>query len=654
MLSPTADVSPRHATPGLGKTMDRLKRAQGAACAGLKGLASRLLRQTQGNVAMMFAMALPVLLMITLGAIDIHQASKVKANLQDALDAAALAAARSTFTDDVNINKVGLAALKANMPGYFGEASLDTANFVIAGNRVTGDARVNVKVLVANVVLPPYGKLLDDYLPVSSRSEVLRASRNVEVAMALDITGSMKGQPLKDLKAAAIELIGIVVQDQQSPFTSKVALVPYAVGVNLGDMADKARGTIPAALANITAVEWKDGAEKSISGITRADPAVITSNGHGFADGDYIWVSDVSGMRQMNDRVLEVTNKTTNKFEVRVPGQTRSLNSSDFSRYSSGGKVQECILSDCSVRVTASGHGRTTGNYVWIDEIEGMTELNKQAFRVTRLSADAFSIPVIAPRYAAYSDKGGVFCVDQGCRAFRFTNASGGATVFEVSTCVSERTGGQAYTDVSPTSSRVGRSYTDASGNACPAQAATPLSSQRADLKDKINALTDGGSTAGQIGIAWAWYMVSPNFASLFTGEGRPDPYNPSRTLKAVVLMTDGEFNTPFCNDVIASDAGTGSGGANTHINCKGTNGNPFSQSVALCAAMQRENVVVYTVGFNLSASRGKAGIDTAVEVMEACATNPNTHFFMADNGADLKEAFQAIGRDITRLRIAN
>jgi hypothetical protein len=172
-------------------------------------------------------------------------------------------------------------------------------------------------------------------------------------------------------------------------------------------------------------------------------------------------------------------------------------------------------------------------------------------------------------------------------------------------------------------------------------------------LEDQINALTDGGSTAGQIGIAWAWYMVSPNFASLFTGEGRPNAYDPSKTLKAVVLMTDGEFNSPFCKDVIASDAGTGSGGAASHINCRATNGEPFAQSVALCTAMKRENVVVYTVGFNLSTGRGKSGIDTAVEVMEACATNKDTHFFMANSGTDLKEAFQAIGRDITRLRIA-
>lgn len=630
--------------------MDRMTRARAAA--GLKGLALRFLRQTRGNVAMMFALALPVLLMITLGAIDIHQASKVKAQLQDALDAAALAAARSTFTDDVNINKVGMAALKANMPGYFGETSGDTANFVLLSNRVTGDARVNVKVLVANIVLPPYGKLLDDYIPVSSRSEVLRASRNVEVAMALDITGSMKGQPLKDLKAAAIELITIVVQDQQSPFTSQVALAPYAVGVNLGALADKARGVIPGEMAAITGLDWKVGTDRSVSAITRASSAVISASGHGLAVDDYIWIKGVRGMVEINDRILQVSKASTNSFEVRVPGQTRSLSSSGFGAYASGGKISKCIQSDCALRATAGGHGRSTGNYVWIDGVEGLIDVNKKDYRVTRVSADVFSIPVVAPDQV-YTGKGGVFCVDQGCRAHRFSNASRGTTTYEVSTCASERTGSQAYTDASPATAKVGRSYTDPVGNACPAQAVTPLSSQRAYLEDQINALTDGGSTAGQIGIAWAWYMVSPNFASLFTGEGRPNAYDPSRTLKAVILMTDGEFNTPFCKDVIASDAGTGSGGAATHINCKATNGEPFAQSVALCTAMKRENVVVYTVGFNLSTGRGKSGIDTAVEVMEACATNKDTHFFMADNGTDLKDAFQAIGRDITRLRIA-
>jgi len=112
----------------------------------------------RGNVAMMFALALPVLVMVSFGAIDIHQASKVKANLQDALDAAALAAARSKYTDDVNLNRVGMAALKANMPAYFQDGTGDTASFTLEGNKIVADANVNVKVLVANIVLPPCGQ----------------------------------------------------------------------------------------------------------------------------------------------------------------------------------------------------------------------------------------------------------------------------------------------------------------------------------------------------------------------------------------------------------------------------------------------------------------------------------------------------------------
>jgi hypothetical protein len=180
------------------------------------------------------------------------------------------------------------------------------------------------------------------------------------------------------------------------------------------------------------------------------------------------------------------------------------------------------------------------------------------------------------------------------------------------------------------------------------------LSSSAGSLKSKIDQMSAGGSTAGQIGIAWAWYALSPNFASLFSGEGEPGAYAPSDTLKVAILMTDGEFNTPFRDGVIALDAGTGSGGLDSHINLNSSNGDPFAQSVALCQAMQAKGVVVYTVGFDLGSATGREGVvDTALDVMRECATNEQTHFFKADDGADLKEAFRAIGRDITRLRIA-
>ncbi|MBB4798228.1 Flp pilus assembly protein TadG [Brevundimonas bullata] len=609
--------------------------------------AVRFAKGTRGNVAMMFGMALPVLIMISFGAVDIHQASKVKANLQDALDAAALAAARSKYTDDVNLNRVGLAALKANMPSYFKDGSQDTASFTLNDNRITANARVNVKVLVANIVLPPYGKLMDDYLPVGSSSEVLRASRNVEVAMALDITGSMKGQPLKDLKAAASDLIDIVVQAEQTPFYSKVALVPYSMGVNVGSYANAVRG-VPIAATDITDAAWAPQDPTPISTVTKANTPVVTSNRHGLTTGDTVWISGVSNGGDVNDRVLTVKVLNTNSFELIGRSNTKSN--------ATGGSVRKCILSDCTIMVTSPNHGLSDEELVEITGVRGMTQLNDKTYQIRVLTADTFSTGVRNTSYGEYTGAGKVQCGRDGCARRIYLNPNNQVQKLNISTCVSERPGVAAFTDEAPSSSdrRVGRNYPATSGNPCLTAQITPLSSTIADLKSKIASYSEGGSTAGQIGIGWAWYMVSPRFAYLWPSASAPGPYEPQKTLKVVILMTDGNFNTPYCAGVISQDApDDGSAGtASLQINC-GANGTPFAQSVNMCDAMKSESVMVYTVGFNLGTDRGKAGIDTAIEVMEECATSKDKHFFKANSGTDLKDAFKAIGRDITRLRIA-
>lgn len=629
------------------------------------------MRQTQGNVALMFAIALPILMMITLGAVDLHQASKVKAELQDALDAAALAAARSVYSDNVNINRVGMAALKANMPRYFQAGSDDTATFVLANNRVTGEARVNVKVLVANIFLPPYGKLLDDYLPVGSRSEVLRASRNVEVAMALDITGSMDNctrncpptSKLQDLQAAAKDLIDIVVQDQQTPFYSKVALVPYAAGVNVGSLAAQARGPLDSTTRSVTAATWVSGTVRTISNISRASPTTITSNGHGFVTGDRVVLWNVQDIPALNGVPYEVARISNNQFQLRTlsaSGAASSYQGSSTST-SKSAYVAKCVRSDCGLTITAAGHGLSVNDHVRLTSMGGLTQLNEAGFRVASVSGSQLVLNSTRSMGLVQASKGGVSYSGggqlmngrDGAEWRVFSTADSYINVLPSSTCVSERVGVERYTEARPSTAYVGRSYLG-SDNACPSAAITPLTASATTLKAKIDQLRKSGSTAGQIGIGWAWYMLSPNFASLFDGAGKPGEYAPSDTLKAAILMTDGEFNTPFRDGVIALDAGSGSGALNTHINLNSSNGDPFIQSVELCRAMQARGVVVYTVGFDLGSDTGKPNVvDSALDVMRQCATSEQTHFFEANSGADLKEAFRAIGRDITRLRIA-
>lgn len=196
-------------------------------------------RDSAGNVAVIFAIVLPVLIMITLGGVDISRASTVKMNLQDALDAATLAAARSQFTEDAEITEVGLNSLRANL-APFSDITLLEGQTTFALNPDTGaveaDAMVSVRTIVANIVLPPYGSVLDDELPVRARSEVLRSNNRIEVALVLDNTGSMSGQKLTNTKAAAIDLINrLEAADGRSIETDaiKISLVPFSQTVRV-------------------------------------------------------------------------------------------------------------------------------------------------------------------------------------------------------------------------------------------------------------------------------------------------------------------------------------------------------------------------------------------------------------------------------------
>lgn len=622
-----------------------------------RALTRRFADETHGNVAILFGLALPLLIMMTVGGIDLHHAAKVRADLQDALDAAALAAARSPHTDNDKITEVGMAALRANMPGYFNVDdkgnSRDEASFSLNSSRVVeATARVQVKTIVANIILPPYGKILDDYLPVSTASNVNRAARNVEVALVLDITGSMnQGSRLSDLKTAAKDLIDLVVQKEQSPFYSKVALVPYSMGVNAGTYATTVRGALAGpASTGISAATWAaPNSAKSISSVSRANPAVVTATGHGLQTGDYVGLSGISSMTTLNSKAYRVTRIDANRVSL------NGVNTRSESRDGSGGTMTKCAQANCHVAVTSRNHGIADGEGVEISNVQGMTGLNAP-WMTTRIDADTYVVPLVGPTQSAYTRNGQTQCGRDGCAVRVFTSEGGATRRLGQSTCVSERTGTDAFSDAAPSSSRwLGRNYPD-TNNPCLGTRITPLSSSIDDLKDEIDDYVATGSTAGQIGIGWGWYMVSPSFASIWPAGSKPGEYKPVETLKVVVIMTDGEFNNPYCQGVISQDAtNDGSAGAAAYqINCSAPNGTPFAYSAQMCKAMKDAGVVVYTVGFSLSKNRGaNTTVDTAIELMETCATTKEKHFFQPDSGGDLKEAFKAIGRDITRLRIS-
>jgi len=83
-----------------------------------------------------------------------------------------------------------------------------------------------------------------------------------------------------------------------------------------------------------------NSSSKNITAATKASPGEITSNSHGFSNGDEVYITSVGGMTELNDRNYLVANVTTNTFTLTDLFGT-AINTTDFTTYTSGGTATE-------------------------------------------------------------------------------------------------------------------------------------------------------------------------------------------------------------------------------------------------------------------------------------------------------------------------
>lgn len=212
----------------------------------------------------------------------------------------------------------------------------------------------------------------------------------------------------------------------------------------------------------------------------------------------------------------------------------------------------------------------------------------------------------------------------------------GGYTNVTVSTqvnnsCVQERLGSQAFTDDDPGPGAwleaADPVYDEYYGRwssipSCNDIGPQPLTSKRSDLYAYINNLDDYGNTAGHMGVAWGWYLLAPTWSSVWPSASKPLPYDEPDATKAMIMMTDGEFNAYY------------SGNAQ---------GNSFEQAQKMCDAAKTEGVVIYTVAFQ-APKQGK-------DILNYCASSSD-FAFTPDNGQELEDAYNMIAQSISDLRI--
>jgi Flp pilus assembly protein TadG len=199
--------------------------------------------------------------------------------------------------------------------------------------------------------------------------------------------------------------------------------------------------------------------------------------------------------------------------------------------------------------------------------------------------------------------------------------------------CVVERPGSETYTDAAPGPGKFLIPLEDvAPSTACNGDGEVfPLSNKKSDLKKRVKALSTGGMTAGHLGTAWAWYLLSPNWADVFDADARPADYsklaethpNGSPKLRKIaVLMTDGVYNVSY-NGLDSSQ-----------------------QAKSLCAEMKKTGIEVFTIGFELNNE------PTVLDTLKTCASQP-ANFYEANNGAGLRAAFRDIALKASPLRLS-
>ena len=171
----------------------------------------------------------------------------------------------------------------------------------------------------------------------------------------------------------------------------------------------------------------------------------------------------------------------------------------------------------------------------------------------------------------------------------------------------------------------------------------------------------EGNGTMAHLGAAWGWRVLSPEAPFQ---EGLP--YTTENNNKAIIILSDGQNlvsqQTAFLS---ACSQGQGSFTAvnpryDSHYTAYGytsqgrlggntatvaINGELDSRFAQVCENIKQEEIVIYTITFDLDDE------DTQ-ELFRQCATDPDKYFNSPD-GDTLRSSFQAIGAELSNLRIS-
>ena len=592
----------------------------------VRAAAKRFAGANQGNIAVIFAIALVPILTFMGAAIDYSRANSARSSMQSALDSTAL-----MLSKDLADGRITTADIDAKAKTYFAALYTNKDSTVatpdIHGTYTAKDPTTGL----SNIVVTGSGYVDADFMRVAgfpklgfnTGSTSTWGNTKMRVALALDNTGSMasagKITALRTAVAGAGGLIDQLSKLAATPGDVYISVIPFAKVVNVG-----------ASNYSQTWIDWTDW----------QNPPTQQPN-----NGSY-------------QAALPNSKFTLAQWANVGPGSSCPFTSTNgFANF-------KCTTSPVNASSSASTIPKT-GSYTGYI-CPGLDSASHTFYNGCWDSVQTSSTATICtgstcscPTSGSNIPNNTCTCSGSGssltCKVKTFTHTWHANATSTWTGCVTDRTQNNDATGVLPVTSDVttqfpANQYGEGSPSYCSSSSSTPLepiiplSYNWTTLKNAVNAMQPTGGTNQAIGLAWAWQTLLPNSPVPAPAEDANTTYN-----RVIILLSDGlntEDRWPDYGNGSTQNTTSGNSqfpgliDARQQIMCdnlknaKDSKGNPI--------------YTIYTIQVNTDTPA-----DPTSAILKYCASSPDK-FYMLTSSGQIATTFNAIGSALSQLRVAN
>lgn len=615
---------------------------------GSVGFFARIRRDIAANVMAIGAAAIIPLVGVVGGGVDASRMYLAKSRLQQACDAATLAARKELQGSAITGGNVpdSLKTTAGNFfrtnfnPGMYGTTGVTYNLTAGTGTALNGTASATVPTTLMKVFNVPQ-------VTIGATCSADLSLPNIDVVMVLDNSGSMDGDRIAGLKSAVLSFYDELMAAKPAGARIRIGLVPYANTVNVGSVLTTAN------------VNW-------------------VANSHTY---------------QSRVATFEQRPKVTTNTDL-LPREVVQLGSGNSAHYHWNKNNETMFRPQC---LAYEGQTYTVGTEIWkVSEVvwdgdywgddwpnnqkaacrakvektsttETVTVFDEYVYKPVVYDTSQFkqrtvvSTPIGDMGALVGSSWGG--CIEEAATTILANDATSipaGAKDMNID-LVPDNTDASTqwkplwpevtFDRAVPAEVRTTANYPNDYEYDCPVRAYKlqewPKSgtARNADFEAAVNGMVASGYTMHDIGMIWAGRFLSPN--GIFAADNAAAP-NGDPISRHVIFMTDGKME-PGPNSYHAYGdydmEGRVAGFANDGTWSTTAIGRHHSRRLALiCEAIKNTNVTVWSIAFELPHT----------DYTRNCATGGSARAFTADDSSELITQFRQIATAIAELRLVN